>query len=86
MGCATSKYSPHCEINGVYIDDSIHAMLKRERKTKESQGYRPRAAHPLLDNGTVNTDTLSEHDVTHSMEITNNKTLTIVAVEADDQC
>lgn len=50
MGCMHSK--SHLET----VDDSVHVMLKRDKKTqqkhgeKPSTGYVPRAPHPLMNN------------------------------------
>lgn len=55
MGCSPSKNSAACEQHlGILTDDSIHAMLKREKRHAKAHGdthafsYRPRAPHPLL--------------------------------------
>ena len=54
MGCTPSKSSQQCvHHGGVVIDDSIHAMIAREKRHAKAHGdaplvYRPRAPHPLL--------------------------------------
>jgi len=53
MGCTSSKSSQCVHHGRVVIDDSIHAMIERERRHAKAHGdqpltYRPRAPHPLL--------------------------------------
>jgi hypothetical protein len=59
MGCTAStdydaNHHPCVVHRGVVIDDSIHAMLVRDRRIAKHKGlqaptgYRPRAPHPLL--------------------------------------
>jgi len=48
MGCQTSRH-----FHADHVDDSIHAMLERERRRSEQCGerpmeYQPRMPHPLL--------------------------------------
>lgn len=53
MGCTSSKSTQCAYHSGIVIDDSIHAMIERERRHAKAHGnsaltYRPRAPHPLL--------------------------------------
>lgn len=76
MGCAASTPAARCVLgNGVFVDDSIHAMLERDRRNAKLNGqapagYRPRAPHPLLqqcltatedDTVLIAEDTCSDH-------------------------
>jgi hypothetical protein len=50
MGCQSSKYA---DFHADKVDDSIHAMLEREKRSAQKNGeqphtYRPRDPHPLL--------------------------------------
>lgn len=67
MGCTSSKSSQCVHHGGVVIDDSIHAMIARERRHAKARGdqpltYRPRAPHPLLQQGTAPVITAKEED------------------------
>ena len=61
MGCTSSKSSRHCvHHGGIVIDDSIHAMIAREKRHAQKNGapplvYRPREPHPLLQNANAAT-------------------------------
>jgi hypothetical protein len=50
MGCTVSRNN---RTTFATVDDSIHVLLSRDIKNKESghisSGYRPRAPHPLID-------------------------------------
>ena len=58
MGCGTSKGALNA------VDDSVHVMLKHDKKVAQkkglsSQGYVPRAEHPLMQ---VNPKPISAHE------------------------
>lgn len=67
MGCSASK-SNHNNIL-LTVDDSIHAMLKRECKRGKPHVYVPRAPHPLL---SASEETVETHDdpIIQSREVT----------------
>ena len=49
MGCGASSHDTRLQT----VDDSVHAMLKHDKKRQQQQGetpkgYVPRAEHPLL--------------------------------------
>ena len=61
MGCGSSKHTLHT------VDDSVHVMLKHDKKVSQKnghapQGYVPRKEHPLMATQTTTNPIAAEED------------------------
>jgi hypothetical protein len=73
MGCTVSRQNNRTFAS---VDDSIHVLLSRDIKNKESggqisTGYRPRAPHPLIDIAVTESDIVDDDDHHHYRSASN---------------